>query len=323
MKKLIINILPLLTIICSLSSCLKGDSTNIDTDKTSSVIEFANTGNIVSGESAAYHRFTSDLGVLNIGDSATFNVNIHYAGAAYAPTDITVNLEVDTAALSSYNATEGSDYIAPPASVYSFPSTVVIKSGTLESQIKVTIVRNSDFDFAASYALPLKIASVSTGIIGSNYGTCIYSFSVRNQYDGVYDVTGNFQDFVLGDAATSSYPKTINLVTYGPNSVGYFDPSLNGGIYGYSFKNGGSGSYYGNFAPIFTLDDGGNVTSVTNYYGQGTNSQVRSAELDPSGINKMTFDGTTPVKLEVSYFMIQAGATRLAISEVFTYTGAR
>ena len=323
MKKLIINILPLLTMICSLSSCLKGDDTNLDTDKTNSVIEFANTGNIVSGGNATYHRYASDLGVLNSGDSATFNVNIHYAGAAYAPSDITVNLEVDTAALYSYNTSDDASYVAPPASVYSFPSTVVIKKGTLESQIKVTIIRNSDFDFAASYALPLKITSVSTGIIGSNYGTCIYSFSIRNRYDGVYNVTGNFQDLALGAAATSTYPKTINLVTNGPNSVGYFDPNLNGGIYGYSFKNGGSGSYYGNFAPIFTFDDYGNVTSVTNYYGQGTNTQVRSAQLDPSGINKMTFDGATPVKLEVSYFMIQAGAKRIAVSEVFTYTKAR
>jgi len=323
MKRIMINILPLFMVICSLSSCLKGYDTNIDTDKTNSVVEFANTGNIVSGGNATYHRFTSDLGVLNSGDSATFNVNIHYAGADYAPSDITVNLEVDPAALTSYNESDGTGYIVPPTSVYNFPSSVVIKKGTLESQIQVTIVRNADFDFAASYALPLKIASVSTGLIGSNYGTCIYSFSVRNGYDGVYNVTGDFQDFVLGASATSSYPKTIDLITYGPNSVGYFDPSLNGGIYGYSFKNAGSGSYYGNFAPIFTLDSDGNVTGVTNYYGQGTNTQVRSAELDPSGVNKMTFDGTTPVKLEVSYFMIQAGAKRLAISEVFTYTGAR
>src|SRR3954447_25067325 len=106
MKKLIINILPLLMMICTFSSCLKGDDTNLDTGKTNSVIEFKNTGNIVSGSSATYHRFLSDLGVLNPGDSATFNINIHYAGADYAPSDITVNLEADTAALTSYNGSD-------------------------------------------------------------------------------------------------------------------------------------------------------------------------------------------------------------------------
>src|SRR3982751_4683636 len=110
MKKIIINILPLLTIVCSLSSCLKGDDTNLDTGKTNSVVEFKNTGNIVSGSNATYHRFLSDLGVLNPGDSATFNVNIHYAGADYAPSDITVNLEIDTAALTSYNGSDDGDY---------------------------------------------------------------------------------------------------------------------------------------------------------------------------------------------------------------------
>lgn len=306
-----------------LTSCLKGDGMNVDPSKTNNVIELANTGNNEASASSQYPRFNSDLGVLSLGDSAKFNLNVSYSGADAAPEDITVNLALDTAALTTYNTQDGAHYTTPPSAIYKFPSSVVIKKGTKMVQSSVVIVCNSSFNFNASYALAIKIASASTGVISGNFATAIYSFAARNIYDGVYSVTGTYQDLTLGAVATASYPKTINLMTLGATSNGYFDPNLNGGIYGYSFKNNGSGSYYGNFAPVFAFGSDGKVTAVTNYYGQATNSQQRSAVLDPSGVNKFTFVNGKPSKLEVSYFMYQAGAKRLVISEVFTFKNFR
>lgn len=325
MKNKIINSFIFLLGVVSFTSCLKGDPMNLDPERSNSVIEFNNTGSIVSGINAAYHRFAMDLGSMGAGETATFNVNVNYAGADAAPDDILVNLVVDEAALTQYNETDEGNFVMPPADIYNLPSSVVIKKGTHQTTVQVTITNNEHYDFNVSYALPIKIASVSSGTISGNFGTAIYSFSARNKYDGVYTVTGgSFTDHTIGAGATVSYPKTLFLKTYGANSVAYFDPNLNGGLYGFIFSNSGSGSYYGNFAPIFWFDEAGNVTSVTNYYGQGTNPQARSCELDPSGINKLTFDAEgNPATLDVKYFMYQAGALRLSITENMLYEGPR
>lgn len=325
MRNKLLNTFIFLAGVFSLTSCLKGDPINLDPARSNPVVEFNNTGSIVSGVNAAYHRYAIDLGTMEAGGSATFNVNVNYASGSAAPEDITVNLALDPAALEEYNETDGGDYETPPADVFTFPSSLVIKKGTHQTTVQVTINNTENYDFNKNYAIALKIASISSGTISGNFGTVVYSFAARNLYDGVYnDEVLSFKDFVLGASAVATTPKTMYLITYGASSVGYFDPALNGGMYGFLFKNNGAGSYYGNFAPIFNFDADGNVTAVTNYYGQGTNSSARACELDPAGINKLTFkaDGTPDV-LNVSYFMIQGGALRLSITEKMTYVEPR
>src|SRR6187402_2743389 len=117
--------LPLLAVTLIFTSCLK-DHLAVDPAQSNNVIEFANTGTNVSPAGAIYPRFSSDLGSLETGDSATFNVNLSYSGANMAPTDITVTLAIDTAALNAYNTDQETDYVLPPASVYHLASTAVI-----------------------------------------------------------------------------------------------------------------------------------------------------------------------------------------------------
>src|SRR3954464_11886972 len=141
-----IRFLPLLAVTLIFTSCLK-DHLALDPAQSNSVIEFANTGTNVSPAGAVYARFSSDLGSLKGGDSATFNVNLSYSGAGMAAADINVSLAVDTAVLNAYNEDQGTDYALPPASVYHMPATGVIKKGTQTVQLKVTVVNNTDFDF--------------------------------------------------------------------------------------------------------------------------------------------------------------------------------
>ncbi|WP_157474153.1 DUF1735 domain-containing protein [Flavihumibacter petaseus] len=319
--KSFIKILGVAVTALSLASCLKEDP-YFDPAKSNNIVEFANSGTPALD---TFPRFTADLGTLNPGESEEFNVLVSYSGPeTSAPNDITVNLTIDPVTLELYNDAEGKNYEVPNTSVFEAPTSIVIKKGENRATAKVIVHISPDFDYNANYALPLVITSVSDNTpISSNFGKAIFTFAARNKYDGVYNVTGTYSDNVIGSAATSSYPKTINLVTQGATGGGYFDPNLNGGIYGYSFKNAGSGSYYGNFAPIFYFDDAGNVSKVENYYGQGTNPQLRSAELNPDGINKITFNGAVPEKIEVSYWMVQGTNKRVAITETFTYTGAR
>jgi hypothetical protein len=327
-NKLIIGSLFIFSLI--LSSCLKDSSLTLDPDLSNSVTEFANTGSPATlPNNGAAVRYSIDLGSLKVGDTTSFNINVDYAGAKTAPNDIQVTIDVDPTLLSTYNTAheaDGADYVMPPSSVItkSFPITVTIPKGKQFGQGKVSVELTGDYDFNASYALPLKISSTSVGKISGNFGSALYSLNVRNVFDGEFKVTGTMVD-LTNASFVGSYPKEIGLVTTGAKSNAYWDPNLNGGFFGYKFNAAGSGSYFGNFDPIFNFDDAGNVVSVSNYYGDATqNSQKRDAALDPTGVNKMTFDSNgKPKEMEVSYFMLQGGSVRLKITEKFVYIGPR
>lgn len=307
-----------------LSSCLKQGNMNIDVSKgPKNIIEFANTGDNIAGTSSTYPEFHIDLGSLANGASTTFNVNVSYSGADVAPQDITINLSLDQTALDTYNTQNGTSYVIPPSDVYSLPASVVIKKGDHMGQTQVTINNSANFDFNASYALPVQIASASTGSISSNFGKAIYSFGLRNIYDGHYTVTPTSP---MVDAAnpglTGNYPMDVYLVTTGANSVVLIDNAI--GVASHSILNGGSVSYYGSFAPVFNFDPSGSgtVVSVTNYYGQPAGNG-RSAQIDPSGINKRD---PAKMNMDVKYWMNQPAVVaphRVSFDEHFTYVGPR
>jgi hypothetical protein len=321
MMKHIINKASLAIIALAFTSCVK-DHLAVDPSQSNNVVEFANTGSIVSPAGAVHPRFQIDLGSLQSGKSSPLNVNLSYSGAATAPQDITVTLTVDSAALAAYNAQQGTDYVLPPAAIYTLPNTAVIKAGTQKIQVQVAITNNSSYDFNVNYALPLKIQSVSSGIISGNFGTAIYSFAARNVYDGVYTMTGTMTDHASA-ALTGYYPLDMDLITYSGNSIALFDPNV-AGTYGHPIKNGTSNSYYGSFSPVFIFDANGNITAVTNYYGQEAGANKRSGQLDPTGVNKITFNGDgTVASFEVSYIMIQNGAPRTYFKEKFTFKSPR
>ena len=331
MKPVRINIFLFSALLLGLSSCLKKDAMNIDPDAgTKNVVEFANTGDNVSGSLSTYPRFTSDLGAVAAGKSVEFNINVSYSGVDAAPEDINVTLAVDTSALNLYNTQNGSSYVTPPTSIYTFSDAVVIKKGTHLSQVKVTVTNNSNFDFSVNYGLPLKIASASRGTISSNFGKAIYSFSARNNYDGVYtmEATAPMMD-VVSPSLAGYYPLHMHLITYTGNSVALYDGN------GYYSKNyyhpilsGSSVSAYGSFSPVFFFDSNGRITGCTNYYGQESGGNKRSCLLDASGVNKATFNTDGTIKtIEVSYIMTQSVsspyAPRTYFYEKFTYEKSR
>jgi len=330
MKKITMFSVFILLLTLGLSSCLKDESLTLDTSKSNSVTEFANTGTPADLPSdGAAVRYAIDLGSLKAGDTTSFNINVDYAGANMAPSDIKVVVDVDQSLLATFNSAHAADEanyeMALTGLIQStFPITLTIPKGQQFAQAKVNVKLPSDYDFNAAYALPLKISSTSTGEISGNFGTAIYSLNVRNIYDGRFTVTGTMVD-LTNATFLASYPKTIDLVTTGAFTNAYWDKDLNGGYYGYKFNAAGSGSYFGNFDPVFKFDADGTVVSVANYYGDASsNSSGRDAGLDPSGVNKLTFDEDgVPKELNVSYYMYQGGAIRLKVTEKFVYQEPR
>lgn len=300
------------------SSCLKQGPINTDPAYASNVIELANTLDNVT--TAGVPGFYSDLGSVAAGASKSFNINVHYTGPGVAPSDITVTLAADQATLDKYNTTNGTTKVLPPTGVANFPTSVVIKAGTTQTTVQATITVTPGFDFNKAYGLPIKIATASTGIISANYGSAVYSFGVRNIYDGAYTGTGTMVD-AANSTLTGKYPMSVGLVTSGASTVRLYDNAI-GGIY-HSILSGTSTSYYGAFGVEFTIDPATNkVTSVVNVYGQPA-SNGRSAALDPSGTN--TWNPTTKV-LKVKYWMDQPSVIaghRTSFDETFTYTGVR
>lgn len=318
MKNMKIKTLLFATALVSLTSCLKSGVMNTDPAANNAVIEIANTGDNVTSSGVA--GFYSDLGSVAAGSSKNFNINVRYAGPGGAPSDITVTLGVDQATLTTYNAANGTTKVVPPATVYSFPTTVTIPKGQTETTVDCKITVSPDFDFNKAYGIPVKITQVSSGLVSGNYGAVVYSFGVRNIYDGHYTVTGTMIDNA-NPGITGRYPMDVGLVTSGATQIQLYDNVI-GGVY-HSILSGTSTSYYGAFGIVFNLDANNKVISVVNAYGQPA-SNGRYAQLDPTGVN--TWDPTSKT-LKVKYFMFQpsviAVGPRVTFDETFKYVGIR
>ena len=322
MKKYFLKTLSVLLATATLSSCLKDDSMVLNPENGHNVIEFVNTTDInVHGSAIPLYVHSYE-----IVPEVTLPVSVSYSGPeAVAPQDITVDIVVaDNAPIDLYNEEQGTEYEMMAAENYTVSATqVVIKKGQRRASFEVKFKPNT-FDLSKSLVLPLKISSVSSGIISGNFSTILLNAGAKNKYDGNYKVeaTAPMVDNTV-PSITGYYPLDSDLHTTGPNSVVMFCYTYLGGLQGHPIKSAGASSYYGSFAPVFTMDESGKVVSVTNYYGQPAGNG-RSAVLDPTGVNKFTINADGSRTLEVNYFMLQPGSTiRTTFSEKWTFVKPR
>jgi hypothetical protein len=184
-KTIALNIVPL-GVCLSLNSCLKDNNPPpLDISRTvASLVSFQDNGG-ASAAGAGYGTTTAPYPLYNFplnlyNDTAGFAAIVIYGPTGTAPVDITVNLALDTAALTAFNAYNYTNYIYPPdPSTYSFPASVTIPKGQTQAYARVTVNGNSNPNPNASYAIPLMITSVSSGNVSSNFGVEINAFSVQ------------------------------------------------------------------------------------------------------------------------------------------------
>lgn len=297
------------------SSCLKDDIA-LDPDKSTNVIEFKNPSSFVSPQGSKYSLYTQ---AFDLAPEKDYPITVSYSGAQVAPTDITVNIGIDTAAVTQYNAEQEEHFDVIPAALYTLPATVVIPKGQRTATLTIKI-KSDKFDFSKRYVLPIQIKSASSGIISGNFGTILLGLNAKNKYDGVYNLAATAPMVDVTNATlTGYYPLDAELHTTGPSSVVMFQD----GSEKHLIKSGTSSSSYGTFSPVFTMDDTGKVISVTNFYGQPA-ANGRSGKLNPTGVNKFTVNADGSKVLEVSYIMQQPGTTdRTFFYEKWTFKGAR
>ncbi len=293
----------------TLTSCLKSrDSLGLLNDSGSIVTEISDVN--ISGP----EKFLSlDL------TPATETVNIitlkSYSPRSNRPAGGTVRVRLvqDPAAVTAAGLT------ALPANAYTLPALEFDVPSSGELKIPITLNKNN-LNLANSYGIAFKIAEVNSGVISELAKSIVIGIGLKNRYDGRYMASGTFVD--LANAAFTYYgPQEYWLITTGAASNDVFNETL--GTYGYLFMNGATATYYGSFGLKINWDVNTNaITSVTNYYGQPAGNG-RSAELDPSGVNK--WDPATK-QIKIKYWMNQPAVItphRSAFNETWNYLGPR
>jgi hypothetical protein len=142
-------------------------------------------------------------------------VNLESSGPARE--DITVSLTV--------NPTLATDAGLEPLPAGSFivPATVTIPAGQRFVDVVITIPNASILNPVRKYGLGLTISGVSNGYtIASNMKNVVFSFNIKNKYDGIYRLQAYAN---LGSNTSAPYLVSTNcaygltLTTTGPSSV--------------------------------------------------------------------------------------------------------
>lgn len=215
-----------------------------------------------------------------------------------AKSEIGVTLQVDNTLVTNVDPS----VVILPTSVYTIPSlTVKIPAGARLSESFKINVNTFTLDPTKVYGIGLKLASVNpaSAKIASSLNSIVLLFTVKNRWDGEYEVTGTMVD-VANSALTGYFPMKYYLITSGALTTDGFDPVV-WEDYFIPIRSGSSLSGYGSFSPIFRFDQNNNIVAVTNIYGQPAGNG-RYAQLDPSGVNK--WDPATKT-IKVKFFMFQ------------------
>jgi hypothetical protein len=182
----------LMTLICSLSACLKSAPGTTDFNTVKPVIEQLNPQNyLTTATNAGPNTYPYFLQVrVDSTHTADDSILVDVGGPRITK-DVTVTLGVDTANFNLFNAANGGKYSILPAADYTWTkgNTVVIKSGSPGSEIYLTF-NTAAIDFSKSYILPIAITDAGGNTISQNYGSCMYTIIPGNQYSGLFSSVG-------------------------------------------------------------------------------------------------------------------------------------
>jgi hypothetical protein len=161
-----------------------------------------------------------------------------------APTDIRVKVQLDRNVLYDFNVENGSNYVTPPDSAFTFTPTKELWLTIPKGQRRAGFVAkvnpgklNLTSEFAAAFSVTdAQGAEVNAGDVESKV---VVTFNLRNKYDGVYSVRYRLLHPTLGNTGQIA---EWNFLTSGPNSVAWETASV--------FRNPSTGglTFFGNAA---------------------------------------------------------------------------
>lgn len=257
----------------------------------------------------------------------------------------TVKLLINPSIIEEYNEEHETDFAPLPSNFFTWVQangiavsgnniTAELGNGISYGDIAINLDGAKWTDMAQKYALAFVINDYGNITPSASLSdTVIVQIGLKNQWDGIYKISGTIKDAVSGTIEHISGPYaaagygdyTVELHTIGETKVLLYDDILWGDNTYPMYSGGWSG--YGSFCPIFEFDPETNeVISVTNAYGQPAPSNTRSAQLDPSGENYYDPDTKT---LKVKYFMLQPSSVpaaphiRAVIEEEYKFEASR
>ncbi|HJS54436.1 MAG TPA: hypothetical protein VJ765_07835, partial [Chitinophagaceae bacterium] len=188
-----------------------------------------------------------------------------------------------------------------------------IPAGKRLSESFMLNINTVTLDPTEVYGIGLKLSGVnpSSAKIASTLNSIVLLFTVKNRWDGEYEVTGTMVD-VASASLTGLFPMTYWMITSGALTCDGFDPVW-WEDYFIPIKSGTAVSGYGSYSPVFYFDNNNNIVDVKNIYGQPAGNG-RYAELDPSGENK--YDPATKT-IKVKFFMFHPSAVPLPDPRVY------
>ena len=197
MSKKILKVMGLLAIVFAVSSCLKDEGfenqqyginangTPASSLRSVKIVEGGIDGGDIRRSLLAFANPSAAL------DSSSFTIAYfdNASSLPKAPATITVTLGIDPAFITSYNASQATQYERMPDSLFTFTTTTTtIAAGQqFSAPIKIYFKPNK-FNPAKVYMLPIRILS-TTGVAGvtpqANYGVIVYSI-IGNILAGKY-----------------------------------------------------------------------------------------------------------------------------------------
>ncbi|GAB3553929.1 BT_3987 domain-containing protein [Spirosoma fluminis] len=196
-----------------LSSCLNDDEHFVD---------FKNVGSVAEIPSSAFYGAQDTRSYLKVA-AVTDSFDVNIASPTPPSQDIQVTVAVDEAALTAYNARNGTSFKALPASMYQLLTpTVTVKAGSRLAPIAFQL-NTTSLSFTDTYAIPFVIKSATNGVVvSSNYGSKILAVVPRNNYEGNYQSTGTFNHPTAGARAINR-PKTLSSIDETTSQTEYAD----------------------------------------------------------------------------------------------------
>ncbi len=232
--------------------------------------------------------------------------------------EVKVKFLPDPTAVSDFNAGNGTNYTPMPAAGYTIMSNEMTFTQTERSEF-VKIKLTPSLLLGQEYAIGLRISEVTGGEASELAGTVVIAVSVKNKYDGLYDVVGTCVD--AQGIYSGIYPREgVGLRTVDGSAVDYLDPDYSVGSpffdNAYIIENMSTGGAAWLFSPRFVFNTTTDkVTSILD-----TDGLVPFGTVSATGPNQFTVNGPDDKSFEIKYTVLSG---RFTITETWTYTGPR
>jgi hypothetical protein len=322
------------------SSCIKDEVVEL-TDQGSTLVKV-----LEAPENAIFFSPFTTIEKVNL-----FSLRKDAPSGAELNTPTTITLTKKPELIDEYNAANAASFEWLPDSLYTLGESITqsgndyvfnFAAGDFAREFTINL-DGSKWDLAYKYAMAFTISNADGKKIDSGKQDILVMISIKNKWDGVYEVTGTSLDtyapYLMDINTFLSSPQNIygieppmqyELRTVSATKCALYDNYFYGGYYIPLSVDNGDGTYdysaYGSFSPIIEFNPESNeVISVTNYYGQPA-SNGRSAELASDGINQ--YDEATKT-MQIKFYMLQPPVIpdppyiRVTFDQSWKYIGER